>query len=296
VRLVEILLEAGVPAAAIALLTGLPQDLGESLMTHPGIDAISFTGSNATGMRIATRAAPSGKKVQLEMGGTNAAIVLADADLDRAVDFIVRGAMLMSGQRCTATSRAIVVDDVYDEVLERVVDRVMALQVGDPLADGTYLGPLANAAQHEKVLSLLDAARAEGLNVVCGGDGADPATGYWITPTVLDGVPPSSRLAREEIFGPVLAFMRVADATEALSVANSSRYGLSASVFTTDLKSALELSDGLEVGVVHVNGESGGAEPHVPFGGMKASSSHSREQGKAARDFFTDIKTVYLAA
>lgn len=288
--------DAGLPPGVLNLLTGTAAQIGNALVAHPGLDAITFTGSNAVGRAIAATAAPRGTKLQLELGGKNPVVVLADADLDQAVACTVRGAMLSSGQRCTATSRAIVVRELCDAFAERVAAVVGELVVGDPLDERTDVGPLASAAQHAGVRGYLEVAAQEGLQLVCGGGTSDPAGGYYVEPTVYRDVPPASRLAREEIFGPVLAITPADSFDAALALANDTEFGLSASIFTRDLDRALAFSRRAEVGIVHVNGETAGAEPHVPFGGMKASSSHSREQGKAAAHFFTDVKTVYVHA
>jgi acyl-CoA reductase-like NAD-dependent aldehyde dehydrogenase len=297
VKLAEVFADAGLPVGVLNLLTGSSASgLGRVLTGHPEVDAITFTGSNRVGRAIRQAAADRGVKVQLELGGKNPAVVLADADLDRAVELTVRGAMFSTGQRCTATSRSIVVEDVFDAFVERLLVRVEGLRVGDPADDTVDLGPLASADQHRSVLDYLDVARGEGLVAACGGTAGAPEDGYFVDPTVYVDVPPNARIAREEIFGPVLAVIRARDAVHALALANDTEYGLAASVFTRDLAAALDFARRAAAGVVHVNGETAGAEPHVPFGGMKASSSHSREQGRAAREFFTDIKTIYVEA
>jgi aldehyde dehydrogenase (NAD+) len=226
--------------------------------------------------------------------GKNPSVVLADADLERAATCIIRSAMLSTGQRCTATSRAIVVDDVYDDVVSALVDAASSLVVGDPLDESTDVGPLASQEQFNTVTGYLELAREHRLRVVAGGSASDPAEGYFVQPTIYADVDPSSAIAQEEIFGPVLAVIRATDADDAMRLANDTPYGLSGSIFTRDLRAALRRAHELEVGVVHLNGESAGAEPHVPFGGVKASSSGAREQGKSAREFFTEIKTIYI--
>lgn len=294
--LVECLDEAGLPAGVLNLVTGRGREIGDAILDDPRARAVTFTGSNAVGQSVAQRAAARGLKAQLELGGKNPSVVLADADLDRAVGCITRSAMWSTGQRCTATSRAIVVEEVYDEVVERLVVAGSALKVGDPLDEGSDVGPTASRSQFETVTEYLDVARTEGLECVLGGTAGAPEDGYFVAPTIYVGVDPASRIATEEIFGPVVAVIRARDAEHAFALANDTEYGLSASVFTTDLSSALRATRELEAGVVHVNGESAGAEPHVPFGGAKASSTGGREQGKAAAEFFTEIKTIYFEA
>jgi acyl-CoA reductase-like NAD-dependent aldehyde dehydrogenase len=292
--LVECLDDAGLPAGVLNLVTGHGREIGDALVDDPRARAVTFTGSNAVGRGIAQRAAARGVKAQLELGGKNPSVVLGDADLERAAGCITRSAMLSAGQRCTATSRVIVVDALHDEVVERLVSASDALVVGDPLDAATDIGPVASSSQFDTVSSYLDVAAAEGLRCLRGGQTGPPDDGYFVPPTIYADVDPASRIAREEIFGPVIAVLRARDADHAFALANDTEYGLSASVFTTDFATALRATRELEAGVVHVNGESAGAEPHVPFGGMKASSSGSREQGKAAAEFFTETKTVYL--
>jgi alpha-ketoglutaric semialdehyde dehydrogenase len=223
------------------------------------VSGITFTGSNAVGRRIAVRAAERGVKLQLELGGKNPVVVLPDADLQRAVECTVRGAMLATGQRCTATSRAIVVGERYAEFVERLLAAVGELVVGDPLDEATDVGPLASATQHQTVRSYLEIARRQRHRLACGGGVSHPADGYFVEPTVYVDVEPNSRIGREEIFGPVLAVMRARDLDEALAIANASEYGLSASVFTADLGAALAFARRIQAGVVHVNGETAGA-------------------------------------
>ena len=294
VQLAEIFTQAGLPAGALNLLTGSSKAVGEPLTTHELLDGITFTGSVAVGERIRSLAAESGTKVQLELGGKNPAVVLDDADLELAVELILRGAMLSTGQRCTATSRAIVASGRMDEFAERLLARADTLTVGDPLSDDTDIGPLSSREQFDSVVGYLHVAEQEGLELLRGGPPGGPDPGYFVEPTVYLDPQRRSRLSWEEVFGPVLCLIPAGDEQEALEIANETKFGLSASVFTRDLYSALRFSRGLRAGVVHVNGETAGAEPQVPFGGMKASSSHSREQGKAAVEFFTDIKTVYV--
>jgi alpha-ketoglutaric semialdehyde dehydrogenase len=294
-RLVEALDEAGVPPGVLNMVTGMPDRIGEALTGDAAIDGITFTGSNAVGRAIQAAAVPRGVKVQLELGGKNPVIVLPDADMELAVGQTLRGAMFSTGQKCTATSRAIVHPAVADEFAERVLAATRALRVGDPASEGTDIGPLVSERQRERVLGYLDVAREEGHELLAGG-GAGNGDGWFVEPTLYAGVDPGSRIGQEEIFGPVLGLMQADDLGQALAIANSVDFGLSASIFTRDLGAALEFAREAEVGVVHVNSETAGAEPQAPFGGMKRSSSHSREQGKAAVHFFTETKTVYITA
>ncbi len=296
VHVMDVLDEAGFPPGVVNLVLGGADPVGRAIVDAPELDGISFTGSNAVGSAIRGRAAARGVKVQLELGGKNPVIVLPDADLDLAVRETVRGAMLSAGQKCTATSRAIVVgDDTARAFAERLVPAVDRLLVGDPLDPATDVGPLASAAQRDRVAGHLTAARDEALAVGTGGDLLDaPGGGWFVEPTVYLDVPPTSPLAREEIFGPVLGVIAAGDVDEAIAIANAVDYGLSASIFTRDIEAAFRFVREVQAGLVHVNSETTGSEAQVPFGGMKASSSHSREQGRAARSFFTEIKTAFI--
>jgi alpha-ketoglutaric semialdehyde dehydrogenase len=294
VRLVEALVAGGLPPGVLNLVNG-GADVGRALVEHPGLDGLTFTGSPEVGAAIRQAVAPRNVKLQLELGGKNPVVVLDDADLDLAVDRTVLGAMSASGQKCTATSRALVVRSHAEEFADRLVARVAQLRLGDPLDPGVDLGPLVSGSQFERVGSYLRVARQEGHRVAAGGAASGGADrGWFVEPTVLLDVDPGSRIGREEIFGPLVAVMPVRSLDEAVAIANATPYGLSASVFTKDLQHALRFVRDVRAGVVHVNSETTGAETQAPFGGMKASSSHSREQGKSAVHFFTDTKTVYL--
>ncbi|HEU0115857.1 MAG TPA: aldehyde dehydrogenase family protein [Thermomicrobiales bacterium] len=296
-RLVEALADAGLPAGVLNLVTGSASQIAEPLVDDPRIVAISFTGSNETGGQLRQKAAARGAKVQLELGGKNPAIVLADADVDHALQQVVAGAMMSTGQKCTATSRAIVERRLAAEFTDKLADRIRGLRVGDPLQAETQIGPLIDEAAAERVAGEVETARKAGARLVAGGgrltdEGRDK--GAFVAPTLFADVESSSRLGQVELFGPVLGVIPVDGLDEAIAVANSVKFGLSASLFTRDLGKALAFVQSIQAGVVHVNSETAGAEPQVPFGGMKGSSSYSREQGKAARDFFTQVKTVYI--
>ncbi len=293
VNLVELLHEAGLPPGVLNLVTGGRDPVGAALVADPRIDGISFTGSTGVGRAIQSEVVERGVKVQLELGGKNPVIVMDDADIDLAVRETVKGAMLSTGQKCTATSRAIVVGDP-ERFTEALLPAVSALRVGDPSAPDTDVGPLASAGQYETVLSYLDVARDEGHKLAVGGQPIDLDGGYFVAPTVYTGVGQDSRIAREEVFGPVLGVIQASSIDDAVRIANAVDYGLSAAIFTRDIGRAFEFAREVEAGIVHVNSETAGSEPQVPFGGMKDSSSHSREQGKTARDFYTDVKTVYV--
>jgi len=292
-HLAQVLTEAGLPAGVLNMVYGRGSELGAALVADSQVHAISFTGSNKVGHSIGVSCASRGAKYQLEMGGKNAAVVLSDADVDHAVEMIVRGAMRSSGQKCTATSRVIVEAQLLNTFTEALVERCRTLQVGDPFNPETYLGPVASLEQQRTILDYIQLGKLEGAQLITGGNSPNP-DGYFVTPTVFTGVKPDSRLAMEEIFGPVISIISAANLSEAIALVNRSKFGLSTAIFTRDISKAMRFIDEVECGIVHVNSETAGAEPHVPFGGMKDSSSNSREQGKAAKEFFTQLKTVYL--
>ncbi|WP_037208364.1 aldehyde dehydrogenase family protein [Rhodococcus opacus] len=297
VLLTEILMEAGVPPGVLNMITGNGRALSPALTGDPRLSALTFTGSNSVGLRLRQAVADRNVKVQLELGGKNPAIVLSDADVDDAATQISRGAMLSTGQRCTATSRVYVQRDVAQRFCRRLVEEVERLTVGDPYQETTDIGPLASVEQCDTVGGYLKLAHDEGATLLTGraryedrdGDGS-----CLVTPTVLTGVSSDSRLMREEIFGPVVVVTAVDDYEDALTAANDSVFGLSAAIFTSHIGTAMDFIRRSRSGLVHINRETAGIEPHVPFGGLKASSSMSRELGKSARQFFTNSKTVYL--
>ena len=297
VLLAEILVEAGLPEGALNLLTGPGPELSEALTVDPRLAALSFTGSAQVGWGLQAAVADRGVKVQLELGGKNPAIVLADADLPDAALQVASGAMGSTGQRCTATSRVYVEDPVLERFTELLLERVRELVVGDPFDEATDVGPVASLEQLRSVGSYLDLAAAEpGVRVLAGGGRSEPGDGYWVDPTVLSDVPAESRLAREEIFGPVVILSPTSGYEAALEAANDTPFGLSAAIFTRDLGRAMSFAREIESGQVHINRETAGAEPQAPFGGLKGSSNLQREQGKAAKRFFTNSKTVYVRA
>ncbi|MCC6314571.1 MAG: aldehyde dehydrogenase family protein, partial [Thermomicrobiales bacterium] len=286
----------GLPAGVLNLVTGSAATVGEPLTHDPRVVAISFTGSNEVGSNLRKVAAERGAKLQLELGGKNPAIVLADADIEHALGQVLNGAMMSTGQKCTATSRALVDRRIAPEFTELLAHRIGALKVGNPLDADTQIGPLINEKAAERVAGEVKAAQEQGVNLLVGGGrvGNGLEKGAFVAPALFTDVDPESRLGQEELFGPVLGVIPIDGIDEAIEIANKVRFGLAASVFTRDLGTALRFVQGIQAGVVHVNSETAGAEPQVPFGGMKGSSSYSREQGKAARDFFTQIKTVYI--
>jgi acyl-CoA reductase-like NAD-dependent aldehyde dehydrogenase len=295
-RLATALTTAGLPAGVLNLLVG-DSRIGDGIVNHPAVDAITFTGSTGIGRRIAAAAAARGVPVQAEMGGKNAAIVLDDADIDLALEQVMLGAFRSTGQKCTATSRLVITKGVADRFLEALSQRARDLVVGDPTHDATEMGPVISDSARKTIRTGVETAISQGVTVLTGG-GPHPdgplADGYFIAPTVVELTSGSAEIWTDELFGPVLAVRRAADADEAFALANDSEFGLSAAVFTQDLTRVLQAVEDIDVGILHVNSESAGADPHVPFGGAKKSGLGPKEQGGAAREFFTHTTTVYL--
>jgi alpha-ketoglutaric semialdehyde dehydrogenase len=295
--IVQMFDECGLPPGVLNLVFGGGREVGDTIVRHPAILAVSFTGSNDVGVGLYGAAAARGIKCQCEMGGKNPIVVLGDADLALAVESTVQGAFGSTGQRCTATSRAVVVDSVANEFVERLAARTASLVVGNGLNPATHVGPSVDERQLETVLSYVDTGRREGATLVRGGErirseGLD--RGYFVAPAIFDHVDANMRIAQEEIFGPVLSLIRVPDNASALSVANSVRFGLSASVYTSDVASMFKFVDRLDAGIIHVNSPTVGGEAHIPFGGMKATGVGLREMGRVAIDFYTELKVVYV--
>lgn len=295
-HIADVLTQAGLPKGVLNLINGTGAVAGNALVEHPNVTMLSFTGSNKVGRDIQRKLTERGGKAQLEMGGKNPVVVLDDANLDLAVEMVTRGAMKSTGQKCTATSRVFVQKGIYPRFAEALVAKVKSLRVGDGMNADTYLGPVVSRKQQETILNYLQLGQQEGATLAAGGIGAagTPEKGFYVPPTVFLDADPASRLMREEIFGPVVGLTAVNTLDDAIAAANSVPYGLSASIISQDIGKIMRFVDGIQVGLVHVNDETAGAEPQVPFGGFKDSSSYSREQGKAARDFYTQIKTVYL--
>jgi alpha-ketoglutaric semialdehyde dehydrogenase len=294
---VEVLADAGLPPGVLNMVQGPGSVVGEELATNRKVNGITFTGSAEVGKHLYRVAADHGAKVQLELGGKNPLIIAEDADLDQAVELAISGAMRSTGQKCTATSRAIAVGSIAGAFTEALVERARSIKVGPGIDTDTFMGPLVSEDQRKRVLEYIEIGKSEGATLLTGGEalsGSDYDHGYYVAPTVFDNVNPEMRIAKEEIFGPVVGVIRAMSIQDAIDIANDVNYGLSASIATRDIGQAFEFIRSVEAGIVHVNSETAGAEPHVPFGGMKDSSSYSREQGRAAMDFFTQTKTVYL--
>jgi acyl-CoA reductase-like NAD-dependent aldehyde dehydrogenase len=292
--LVECFAEAGLPAGVLNMVIGSGSEVGDEIVSNPTVRAISFTGSTEVGTALYMQAAAKLKKVQCEMGGKNPIVVLEDADIELAAEATAQGAFGSTGQRCTATARAIVIDSVADAFVKKVAEKARKLVCGNGLDDRTGMGPSVDDGQFQTVLGLIDVAKKEGAELVCGG--SKPAgleNGFFVEPTVFDKVKPTMRIAKEEVFGPVLSILRVKTFEEALEVANDVEFGLTSSIYTNDVSKWYKFVDAIETGITHLNSPTMGGEPQLPFGGTKATGVGSREMGKPAIDFFTELKTVY---
>lgn len=289
--------DAGLPAGVLNMIVGPGRVIGQKLAEHKDVQGITFTGSNQVGRLVGIAAASRGAKYQLEMGGKNPIIIAADADLNLAVDATISGGLRSTGQKCTATSRVIVDEEVYDEFRELLINKVKHLKLGDGLDSSTWLGPCANEKQYKSVRDYIEKGIAEGAKIVSGDEfasGLQTNNGYFVAPVIFDEVSTNMTIAKEEIFGPVLCLIKASSFDEAIELANDTQYGLSASIYTRNLEQAFRFVNEVDAGMVRVNAETAGVELQAPFGGMKSSSSHSREQGQAAVEFYTAIKTVFV--
>ena len=295
--LAEIISRSGIPAGVFNLVMGRGSVIGDPLVNHPGVDAISFTGSQGVGARIAQQCAVNLKKVQLEMGGKNPQVILDDADLAQAVELSVQSAFFSTGQRCTASSRLIVTEGIYPKFVEAMKARMAGLRVGDALAAGIDIGPVSSLAQLEQDLSYVEIGQKEGAVLVAGGERLQLSTdGFFMAPALLTDTTAGMRINREEVFGPVASIIRVKGYEEALFEANNTPFGLAAGVATTSLKHATHFKRHSQAGMVMVNLPTAGVDYHVPFGGRKGSSYGPREQGRYAQEFYTVVKTAYTLA
>ena len=297
VRIVELFEDAGMPPGVLNLILGSGSDAGDEIINHPAVKAVSFTGSNEVGIRLYEQCSRRGAKVQCEMGGKNPVVILEDADIELAVESTAQGAFGSSGQRCTATSRAVVVNDIADEFVDRIAKRAASMRIGNGADPNIEMGPSVDESQFKTVLSYIEIGKEDGATLVCGGTratGTELDKGYFVHPAVFDRVTPDMRIAREEIFGPVLSVLRVKDFEEAMRVANDCEYGLSSSIFSNDAPRIFRFIDEIETGMTHVNSPTTGGEAHVPFGGIKGTGIGDREQGSTALDFYTDLKVVYV--
>jgi len=296
-RFVELLAEAGLPPGVVNVVHGYGESAGDALVRHPDVPVITFTGSRETGVAVTKAAADFLKHVHLELGGKNAIIVLDDADLDLAVEGIVWSAFGTSGQRCTAASRVIAHERVYEALQSRLVVAAERLRLGPGWEDSSDVGPVINRAAIEKIHSYTKIGEDEGARLLTGGEIATDGgleQGFYYRPTVFGDVDAQMRIAQEEIFGPTTALIKVADFDEAVRVANGIKYGLSSSIFTRDVNKAFRAMRDLQTGITYVNAGTTGAEVHLPFGGTKETGNGHREAGQAALDVFTEWKSIYV--
>ncbi len=295
--LAEIIARAGLPPGVFNLVMGRGSVVGQAILDSAGIDAVTFTGSVATGKVVAAACVASMKKFQLEMGGKNPLLVVDDANLDVAVECAINGAFFSTGQRCTASSRLIVTDGIHDRFVAAMIERMKKLNVGDALDTATHIGPVVDAGQLKQDQSYIDIGRGEGATLAFGGERLTRGKpGFYLAPALFTDVAPSMRIAREEIFGPVAAVLRVRDYDAALAAANDTPFGLASGICTTSLKLATHFKRNAEAGMVMVNLPTAGVDYHVPFGGRKSSSYGAREQGRYAAEFYTIVKTAYTMA
>ncbi|HSE42352.1 MAG TPA: aldehyde dehydrogenase family protein, partial [Acidobacteriota bacterium] len=294
---VRILHEAGIPPGVINLVTSSGKEAAETLVQHPDVPIVSFTGSTRTGQIINEMAAPMFKRISLEMGGKNAIIIMDDADLHLATEGALWGGFGTTGQRCTAASRLIVHEKVHNAFLELLLPRIKALRVGNGLDSNIDMGPIVNETQLKRVESYVQAGRDEGAKLFCGGErlsGASYDHGYFYAPTVFTEVTPRMKIAREEIFGPVVAVLRCKDLDEGIAIANDTQYGLSSSIYTENVHNAFRAMSDLNTGITYINAPTIGAEVHLPFGGTKQTGNGHREGGPTVLDLYTEWKTIYI--
>jgi acyl-CoA reductase-like NAD-dependent aldehyde dehydrogenase len=294
--LIEVLEEAGIPRGVVNLVHGLGEEVGAAIVEHPGIPVISFTGSTETGSIIAQTCGRMHKRLSLEMGGKNAQIVMADADLDLAIDGVLWGAFGTTGQRCTATSRLLLQDEIHDRFVQRLIDRARGLKLGYGLEKDVDVGPLIHEASRQKVEQYVEIGKNEG-NLALGGerptgDGLDD--GFFFSPTIFTDIKPGSRMATEEIFGPVLSVLRFKELDEAVRINNEVKYGLSSSIYTRDAVASFRAFQDLDNGITYVNAPTIGAEAHLPFGGVKQTGNGHREGGWEVYEFYSETKVCYL--
>jgi aldehyde dehydrogenase (NAD+) len=297
-NLVSACVEAGVPKGVVNIVSGIGEDIGAALVNHPGVRLISFTGSTEVGRQVGQATAARDKICSLEMGGKNVVMIMEDADLDLAVEGVLWGGFGTTGQRCTAASRVVVHRKVARKFTNALVSGVRRLRLGNGLNDKTDVGPVINHDAVDKILGYIEVGRKEdGAKMLCGGrriEKGDLKYGYFIEPTVFSGVDPRMRIAQEEIFGPVVSILECKDLDHAISIANGTRYGLSASIYTADVNRACKAMEDVETGIFYVNASTIGAEVHLPFGGTKATGNGHREGGTQVLDVFSEWKAVYV--
>ncbi|HET7152937.1 MAG TPA: aldehyde dehydrogenase family protein, partial [Candidatus Kapabacteria bacterium] len=293
----ECLLEAGLPPGALNIVHGYGEECGDALVVHGDVNVIAFTGSTAVGKQISAKASQTLKRVSLELGGKNAQIVMDDADMELALEGALWGAFGTTGQRCTATSRVILHEKIYDDFINKLISRATKLKIGDGLKPGTEVGPVINEKQIQRIENYVHIGKEEGAVCVLGGDRetkGECARGWFFKPTIFIDVRPEMRIAREEIFGPVLSIMRISSLEEAIKVLNGTEYGLSASIYSRNINESFAAIRDIESGIIYVNGPTIGAEAHMPFGGVKQTGNGHREGGWTVFDIFTEWKTIYI--
>ncbi len=296
-KLVEILTEAGVPDGVVNIVHGTGSEVGMAIVEHPDIDLISFTGSSSVGKIIASAAGKTLKRVSLELGGKNAQIVMDDSNLELALDGVLWGAFGTTGQRCTATSRLILQEGIYNTFIDMLIKRTEKLKLGDGLLPDVDVGPCVNKSQRDIVQSYVEIGKKERAKIAIGGEiytEGEASKGWFYKPTIFTDVIPEMRIAREEIFGPVLSVLKVKTLEEAIVVLNDTPYGLSSSIYTTNVNSAFQAIRDIKAGITYINVPTIGAEAHMPFGGVKETGNGHREGGWAVYDFYTEWKTVYV--
>ncbi|KPK95749.1 aldehyde dehydrogenase [bacterium SM23_31] len=294
---VDILLEAGIPPKVVNIVHGTGNGVGIPIVNHPDINIISFTGSSKVGKTIAEAGGRQLKRISLELGGKNAQIVMDDAYIDLALDGVLWGAFGTTGQRCTATSRLILHEAIYDEFMDKLLKRTQALKLGNGLNEEVQVGPLINEGQRNVVEKYVEIGKKEGAKILCGGEhetDGECAKGFFYKPTIFGDVTPGMTIAQEEIFGPVLSVIKINSLDEAISALNDSIYGLSSSIYTQDVNAAFRAMRDIEAGITYINGPTIGAECHMPFGGVKETGNGHREGGWEVYEFFSETKTVYV--
>ncbi len=294
IELVKILTEAGLPKGVLNLVTGGGSTVGSAIVHNKKIRAVSFTGSLETGKWILGEAGKEMKRVSLELGGKNPIIVMDDADLNLAIDGIIWGAFGTTGQRCTAASRVIAHEKILPDLLKKLIERTKKLRLGNGLDKNTDVGPVINNSQLQKIAKYVDIGKNEGAKLALGGRIVHPLPGYFFEPTIFADVAPDMRIAREEIFGPVVSLLGAGDLEEAIRIANSVEYGLSSSIYTGNIKNAFKAIEKIDAGITYINASTIGAEIHLPFGGVKSTGNGTREAGTTAIEEFTELKTVYI--
>ncbi|MCK4396403.1 aldehyde dehydrogenase family protein [candidate division WOR-3 bacterium] len=296
-KLVEILNEAGIPEGVVNIVHGTGREVGEALLAHPDIGVISFTGSSEVGSRIAEVSGKMLKRVSLELGGKNAQIVMQDADLDLALEGVLWGAFGTTGQRCTATSRLILNEKIYDKFIEMIEERAKKIKIGNGLEETVEMGPVINSGQRDVIHNYVKIGKEEGAKLVLGGnfyEEGECAKGWFYEPTIFIDVKSGMRIEQEEIFGPVLSVIKFSEFDDAIKIMNDTNYGLSSSIYTRDVNLALKAAEEIETGITYINGPTIGAECHLPFGGVKNTGNGHREGGLAVYEIFTEIKTIYF--